>query len=111
MTLTAGLAALSLLGVAVGVGVAAWSLKRGPRADVEAMRGELEADRAAMRREFAAALEEAAEIGETIRRHRARVEGAAGAAAKREAAAAEAATPREFTLEDVRALARAKGVR
>lgn len=77
------------------------------RAEVARLKAALEEERAAMRREFAASLEEAAGIGETVDRNRARVEQAEKRRKARDAR--EEAPPQPLTLMDVTRAARAQG--
>lgn len=92
--------------------------------DVEALKSELRSqwskatadlaeERAQMRVQFAASLEEAASLSDAVDRHRARVEQAEARRAKREAkdapAAAGAAPGQMLTIMDVHRAARAAG--
>lgn len=68
----------------------------------------LEEERASMRRDFASALEEASGIGETVSRHRNKVDAAERRREQREAREA-AAQPHQLTIMDVHRAARAAG--
>jgi len=69
-----------VLAGACGFAAALWKVSNAPHPEVkrltEAFRAEAEEARAADRRQFAAALEEAADIAETVKRHRRRIDGA-----------------------------------
>lgn len=88
-----GIVACVLIVCATVLGVA-WLL-RAERVDESRFRDAVDTARAEMERTFARALDEAAEISETIKRHRARIDGA-----QRGAPAANAAPPQpELPLE------------
>lgn len=108
LTLLAGFA-----GVASGL---AWGFSRrqsGPTVNLEAALAKLETERAKDRLEMAAFIEEAAGIGETVKRHRHRIDGVEGARAKREAQQLEmqpqVPLSPEQQREAIRARARASG--
>jgi hypothetical protein len=106
----------ALAAAAAGAGVAlAWATLRAdrqPRENLQTAIARLEAERAKDRLDMAAYIEEAAGIGESIKRHRARIDGAEGARVKKEAAQQQEAAPpptREQQLDMVKARARAMG--
>jgi hypothetical protein len=106
--------AFGCAGVATGL---AWALLRAAREPKEGLAtaiARLEAERAKDRLDMAAYIEEAAGIGESIKRHRSRIDGAEGAALKREQKRAEQEQqqpqlPAMSELDQVRARARAIG--
>jgi len=109
-----GFVALAALAAGAGGGLA-WAVLRAekqPRESLATAIARLEAERAKDRLDMAAYIEEAAGIGESIKRHRARIDGAEGARVKKEAREAEppapAATP-EQQRELIKARARASG--
>jgi hypothetical protein len=114
IALLVGFAALAA--AAAGAGLAlGWAMLRAekqPRENLATAIARLEAERAKDRLDMAAYIEEAAGIGESIKRHRARIDGAEGARVKKEAREAEppapAATP-EQQRELIKARARAAG--
>jgi hypothetical protein len=113
-SLLAGFAALAALAAGAGGGLA-WAVlraERQPRENLATAIARLEAERAKDRLDMAAYIEEAAGIGESIKRHRSRIDGAEGARIKREAKeAAEPELPMSAgtQLDQVRARARALG--
>jgi hypothetical protein len=110
-----GFVALAALAAGAG-GALAWAVLRGerqPRESIATAVARLEAERAKDRLDMIQLLEQAAEIGDTIKRHRARIDGAEGArrkAEKLEEPAQPAQPPtREQQLDLVKARARALG--
>jgi len=107
----------TLAAAAAGGGIAlAWAMLRAdrqPKETLAAAIARLEVERAKDRLDMAAWIEEAAGIGDTIKRHRARIDGAEGAARKKQQLAENAEPPapvtREQQLDLVKARARAMG--
>jgi hypothetical protein len=86
--------------------------QRQPQENLATAIARLEAERAKDRLDMAAYIEEAAGIGESIKRHRARIDGAEGAARKKERLEEQPAPQpitREAQLEAVKNRARAMG--
>jgi len=105
-----------LAAAAAGAALAlAWGMlraQRQPQENLATAIARLEAERAKDRLDMAAYIEEAAGIGESIKRHRARIDGAEGAARKKEQRQEqEPPQPitREAQLEAVKNRARAMG--
>lgn len=107
----------ALVAAAAGAAIAlAWAMARAaqrPQEGLAAALARLETERAKDRLEQVKFIEEALEVGETLKRHRARIDGAEGAARKKAAKEEELQPPqpitREAQLEAVKNRARAMG--